>query len=342
MFGLESTCVLKIDEEYRTLEDYQGKTSRWCSGCGDNGILTAMQRLCRDEQLPPEKTVFVSGIGCAARFPHYMNTFGYHGVHGRALPSAQGIKIRRPDLDVFVNMGDGDCCSIGTAHWIHAIRTNMNMVVLLHDNNIYGLTKNQASPTTPQGRITNTTPTGAGLKAMNPLTVTLGVTNASFVAQAVEWLPDLMYDIVRKAYHHKGLAFVRILQRCPHFMPDQFGELLSQPEKLLLLKHENGMHISEAIGRICTSQEEHDPADLNRAREFAEMDDRVPVGIFYRNEAVPCYEDLCKPKRTTSTDHKRVVLEKAFDKFGILPRDSGVSSGGPEAQDSIQRGSGSG
>ena len=342
MFGLENSCVLKFEEEYRTLEDYEGKVVRWCSGCGDNGILTAMQRLCRDEQLPPEKTVFVSGIGCASRFPHYMNTFGYHGVHGRALPTAQGVKIRRPDLNVFVNMGDGDCCSIGTAHWIHAIRTNMNMVALLHDNNVYGLTKNQASPTTPQGSITNTTPRGASLKAMNPLTVTLGVTNASFVAQTVEWLPELMYDIVRKAYHHKGFAFVRILQRCPHFVPGQFGELISNPDKLLLLKHENGMQISETIGRLCTSQEEHDPADLNRARELAALEDTVPVGIFYRNEDVPCYDDLCKPERMISTDYRSRVLDKAFDRFGIFPSESGVISSGTEARDGFQQDSSSG
>ncbi|MEE9271219.1 MAG: thiamine pyrophosphate-dependent enzyme, partial [Candidatus Krumholzibacteria bacterium] len=157
MFGLKNQCILG-DEEYKTLEDYEGGMSRWCPGCGDNGILAATQRLCRDEQLPPEKTVFVSGIGCASRFPHYMNTYGFHGLHGRALPTAEGVKIRRPDLHVFVNMGDGDCCSIGTAHWIHAIRMNMDMVVMLHDNSIYGLTKKQVSPTTPLGWKTNTTP----------------------------------------------------------------------------------------------------------------------------------------------------------------------------------------
>ncbi len=335
MFGLQSSCVLKVEEEYHSLEDYQGRVARWCSGCGDNGILTAMQRLCRDEQLPPEKTVFVSGIGCAARFPHYMRTYGFHGLHGRALPTAEGIKIRRPDLHVFVNMGDGDCCSIGTAHWIHAIRMNMNMVALLHDNNIYGLTKNQNSPTTPAGMVTNTTPYGSVLKAMNPLTVTLGVTNVSFVAQTVEWLPDLLYDVIRKAYQHKGFAFVRILQRCPHFVPDRFNSLLSDPSKVLLLTHENGMQVSEAIGRRYTSQQVHDPADLGRAREIAELEDLVPVGILYRNEQVPCYEDLRRPERAFSADHRRATLEKAFDRFGIFPRSAEVASGGTGASASI-------
>jgi len=201
MFGLKNSCAILVDEEYKSMDDYQGGMSRWCPGCGDNGILSAVQRLCRDEQLPSEKTVFVSGIGCAARFPHYMATYGYHGLHGRALPTAQGMRIRRPDLHIFVNMGDGDCCSIGTAHWIHAVRMNMNMTAMLHDNNIYGLTKKQASPTTPKGTKTNTTPYGATLKALNPLTTTLGITNASFVAQVVEWIPELLYDVIRQALH---------------------------------------------------------------------------------------------------------------------------------------------
>ncbi|MEJ2721561.1 MAG: thiamine pyrophosphate-dependent enzyme [bacterium] len=143
MFGLKNQCILNLEDEYRPLEAYQGAQQRWCPGCGDNAILTAVQRLCRDEQLPPEKTVFVSGIGCASRFPHYMGTYGFHGLHGRALPTAEGVKMRRPDLHVFVNTGDGDCCSIGTAHWIHSIRMNMDLTVMLHDNSIYGLTKMQ-------------------------------------------------------------------------------------------------------------------------------------------------------------------------------------------------------
>jgi 2-oxoglutarate ferredoxin oxidoreductase subunit beta len=133
-------CLLRLYAERHELEDYQSGVPRWCTGCGDNAILAAVQRLCRDEGLRPEKTVFVSGIGCSSRFPHYMKTYGFHGIHGRALPIAEGIRLARPDLHVFVNTGDGDCCSIGAAHWIHAIRYNMNMTVFLHDNQIYGLT----------------------------------------------------------------------------------------------------------------------------------------------------------------------------------------------------------
>ncbi|MBK7474084.1 MAG: hypothetical protein IPI73_28920 [Betaproteobacteria bacterium] len=212
-------CLLQMCDEHFELEDYQSGVPRWCTGCGDNAILAAVQRLCRDEGLRPEKTVFVSGIGCSSRFPHYMKTYGFHGIHGRALPVAEGVKMARPDLTVFVNTGDGDCCSIGAAHWIHAIRYNMNMTVFLHDNQIYGLTKKQASPTSPIGTKSNTTPRGSYLEALNPLSVTLGVQNVSFVAQAVDWIPEVLFDIVKAAYHHKGLSFVRIVQRCPEWLP---------------------------------------------------------------------------------------------------------------------------
>lgn len=322
MFGLKSESVLKLDQEYHELDVYQGKESRWCPGCGDNGILAATQRLCRDEQLAPEKTVFVSGIGCAARFPHYMGTYGFHGLHGRALPVAQGVKIRRPDLDVFVNMGDGDCCSIGTAHWIHAIRTNMKMVVMLHDNNIYGLTKNQASPTTPQGRITATTPYGNRLKPMNPLSVTLGITNVSFVAQVVEWIPDLLYKVLREAYNHKGLSFVRILQRCPHFMPTAWDQLLSNPDKIAVMDSPDGVQLSDATAKIYKTRIAHDSADLNAARQVASMEDKVPVGVLYRNELVPTYDDLCRPQRLPEPELTEEVLNRSFDRFGIFPSTS--------------------
>jgi 2-oxoglutarate ferredoxin oxidoreductase subunit beta len=278
-----------------------------------------VQKLCRDEQLPPEKTVFVSGIGCAARFPHYMNTYGYHGLHGRALPTAQGIKIRRPDLHVFVNMGDGDCCSIGTAHWIHTLRFNPDIVAMMHDNNIYGLTKKQVSPTTPIGHKTNTTPYGAQLRALNPLTTTLGVTNASFVAQVPEWMPELLFDIIQQAFHHKGFSFIRILQRCPHFMPTLFDSLLSNPDNLVLLTHANGMHVSETMAKVYKTQEEHDPSDIHRAREIAEWSDRVPVGILYRNEEIPRYNELKRPERMPSWEQRETVLGRAFDRFGIDP-----------------------
>jgi 2-oxoglutarate/2-oxoacid ferredoxin oxidoreductase subunit beta len=314
-------CLLRMYDEHHALEDYQGGAPRWCTGCGDNAILTAVQRLCRDENLRPEKTVFVSGIGCSSRFPHYMRTYGFHGIHGRALPVAEGIKMARPDLDVFVNTGDGDCCSIGAAHWIHAIRYNMNMTVMLHDNQIYGLTKMQASPTSPQGLKSNTTPRGAYLEALQPLTVTLGVQNVSFVAQAVDWIPEVLYDILSAAFHHKGFSFVRIIQRCPEWLPQMWEPWLHDPERVLLLGHERGLKISTGIAKIYRNQLQHDPGNLNRAREIASSFDPIPVGILYRNPDVPCYEELRNAGRLRSAQLITAGLEAEFDKFTIWPQE---------------------
>jgi len=312
-------CLIRLHEEHHSLEDYQGGVPRWCNGCGDNAILTAVQRLCRDEDLSPERTVFVSGIGCSSRFPHYMSTYGFHGIHGRAFPIAEGVKMARPDLHVFVNTGDGDCCSIGAAHWIHAIRYNMNLTVLLHDNYVYGLTKKQASPTSPKGLKSNTTPRGSDLEALNPLTVTLGVQNASFVAQAVDWIPGVLYDIVRAAYQHKGFSFVRIIQRCPEFLPKMLEPWLQDPSKTLLLTHENGLQLGPDLARIYKNQCEHDPLDIDRAREIASLVDVIPVGILYRNPEIPRYEELRGAGQARPAERIRAGLEAELDTFTVWP-----------------------
>ncbi|HZN25257.1 MAG TPA: thiamine pyrophosphate-dependent enzyme [Burkholderiales bacterium] len=319
-------CLLRLYAERHELEDYQSGVPRWCTGCGDNAILAAVQRLCRDEALRPEKTVFVSGIGCSSRFPHYMKTYGFHGIHGRALPIAEGIRLARPDLHVFVNTGDGDCCSIGAAHWIHAVRYNMNMTVFLHDNQIYGLTKMQASPTSPRGTKSNTTPRGSYLDALNPLTVTLGIQNVSFVAQAVDWIPELLYNIVSAAYHHKGLSFVRIIQRCPEWLPDFFDPWIKDPKRVRVLHHKQGLALSPALAKVYSNNEEHDPTNINRAREIASSIEPIPVGILYRDTEVPCYEDLRASTRLRTSGYVKGGLEAEFDKFTIWPDESAAKS----------------
>jgi 2-oxoglutarate/2-oxoacid ferredoxin oxidoreductase subunit beta len=320
MSMMATECLLELCEQRFELEDYQGGVPRWCTGCGDNAILAAVQRLCRDEGLRPEKTVFVSGIGCSSRFPHYMKTYGFHGIHGRALPVAEGVRMARPDLTVFVNTGDGDCCSIGAAHWIHAIRYNMNMTVFLHDNQIYGLTKMQASPTSPRGLKSNTTPRGTTLEALQPLSVTLGVQNVSLVAQAVDWIPETLYEIVKAAYRHKGFSFVRIVQRCPEWLPKLWDPWLHDPQRIMMLTHENGMKVSADLGRVYRNQQAHDPSNLDRARELASHDDAIPVGILYRNEAVPCYEALRATDTLRTSEYIKKGLEAEFDKFTVWPQ----------------------
>lgn len=261
--------------------------------------------------------MFVSGIGCSSRFPHYMKTYGFHGIHGRALPVAEGVRLARPDLAVFVNTGDGDCCSIGAAHWIHAIRYNMNLTVFLHDNQIYGLTKKQASPTSPIGTKSNTTPRGSYLEALNPLSVTLGVANASFVAQAVDWIPESLYEIVKAAYHHKGLSFVRILQRCPEWLPKLHEADMQNPDHVQLLHHENSLQLSPGLAKVYKNQLHHDPLDMNRAREIASSTDVVPVGILYQNRDIPCYEDTRRTSILRTNETIRKGFETELDKYAV-------------------------
>ncbi|MDE3101573.1 MAG: 2-oxoglutarate oxidoreductase [Chloroflexota bacterium] len=313
--------LMCMAQQPHDMEDYQsGLVPRWCVGCGDNAILTAVQRLCRDEQLDPARTVFVSGIGCSSRLPHYMGTYGFHGLHGRALPIAEGVKMSRPDLPVFVSTGDGDSLSIGAGHWIHAIRYNMDLTVLLHDNRIYGLTKKQASPTSPLGTKSNTTPKGSYLEALDPVSIALGVTNVSFVAQAVDWIPDVLYQIVAAAYRHKGFSFVRIIQRCPEFMPGAFDAYVQDPERTVILQHPNGITLGSALARVYKNVRGHDPSDLAAARGLTpSTDGTIPVGIFYRNDDVPCYEDVRGAGRLRTVEEIRKGLDAELDRFTIGP-----------------------
>lgn len=304
------------DENYG-MDDYGKGTPRWCPGCGGHSILTAVQRVCKDMQYPPEKTVCVSGIGCSSRFPHYMGTYGFHGLHGRAFPVASGIKFRRPDLHVFVVTGDGDCCSIGAGHWIHAIRYNMKMVALLFDNGIYGLTKKQTSPTSPLGTHTNTHPKGSILPPINPLQTTLGMTNVSFVAQTTDWNPAHLYATIRKAAEHPGLAFVRIVQRCPVFMRDLYGDIASNPDELILLSDEDGISLKPSVAKTFKRVIEHDPSNIHKAREIADITDGIPIGLLYGNTENPQYDDYGAYNRGMSNDQKKEAIDNMLDQYTV-------------------------
>jgi 2-oxoglutarate ferredoxin oxidoreductase subunit beta len=307
--------VVDDDDRVYALGDYEGARARWCPGCGDHSVLTAVQKLLAAEQLKPETTVFVSGIGCSSRFPHYLTTYGFHGIHGRALPVATGIKLERPDLDVFVVMGDGDCTSIGAGHWIHALRYNPDLTVLLLDNGIYGLTKNQTSPTTPQGIVSNTQPRGSSLPPLQPLSVALGVTNVSFVAQTAEFVPAHLYATLRAAYRHRGLSFVRILQRCPIYTPGIYGEAVKKPALVELLVHDDGVNVPGLEG-MYRQQRQHDPADLAAARELAEGQVPIRLGVFFRDASKLCYETLrAVPKR--GVRERLTLMETELDRHAV-------------------------
>jgi 2-oxoglutarate ferredoxin oxidoreductase subunit beta len=246
-----------------------------------------------------------------------MKAYGFHGLHGRPLPVACGIRARRPDLHVFVATGDGDCCSIGAGHWLHTIHYNMKMVVLLLDNNLYGLTKNQTSPTSPKGAKSNTHPRGWVLDPIDPIQTTLGVTNVSFVAQTVDWNPPHLLATIRAAHRHPGLAFVRILQRCPHFGPISLEELQKDPSKLLVMTHPDGIEVDESVKRVLTNQVEHDPSDLNAARELASRRDGTPIGLFYRNESADRYDTYTSEGVGTPRAEKIAALQAELRRYQI-------------------------
>ncbi len=198
-------------------KDFQSDQDvRWCPGCGDYAILSAVQSVFPELGIPREKFVVVSGIGCSSRFPYYMNTFGFHSIHGRAPAIATGIKIARPDLEVWVATGDGDSLSIGGNHTIHMLRRNVGIKVLLFNNRIYGLTKGQYSPTSEVGKRSKSTPYGSLDRPFNPLSVALGV-EATFVARSVDIFQPHLKGVLKKAAGHPGSAFVEVLQNCNIF-----------------------------------------------------------------------------------------------------------------------------
>jgi len=194
---------------------------RWCPGCGDYAILAAVQSVMPQLGIPREKVVFVSGIGCSSRFPYYMNTYGLHGIHGRAPAIATGIAAARPDLDVWVVTGDGDGLSIGGNHLIHALRRNVNLKILLFNNQIYGLTKGQYSPTSEQGKVTKSTPFGSLEHPFNPISIALGA-EATFVARTFDVERKHLPEILRRAAGHRGSAFIEIYQNCNIFNDGAF------------------------------------------------------------------------------------------------------------------------
>ncbi|RME74732.1 MAG: 2-oxoacid:ferredoxin oxidoreductase subunit beta [Planctomycetota bacterium] len=197
---------------------------RWCPGCGDYAILRAVQNTLPELGVPREKIVFISGIGCSSRFPYYMNTYGFHTIHGRAPTIATGLKLTDPELVVFVITGDGDGLSIGGNHLLHVLRRNVNLNILLFNNRIYGLTKGQYSPTSEQGKVTKSTPYGSIDRPLDPIRVALGA-NATWIARTIDRFVPHMQQMLRRAVAHPGTAFLEIYQNCNIFNDGAFAEL---------------------------------------------------------------------------------------------------------------------
>jgi len=283
---------------------------RWCPGCGDYGILQAVQQMMPELGITPENTVFVSGIGCSSRFPYYMNTYGFHSIHGRAPAIATGIAVARPDLNVFVITGDGDGLSIGGNHLIHALRRNVNLSILLFNNRIYGLTKGQFSPTSEVGKVTKSTPFGSIDPPFNPLSVALGA-EAGFVARTHDLDRKHMMETFKRAYHHKGASFVEIYQNCNVFNDGQFNDITKKQQRdemMINLVHgepilfgadrQRGVHMGEdgflrivevadvGLERILVHDEHRPFPSLAFALSRLNTDDHspTPFGIFRDTE----------------------------------------------------------
>ena len=278
---------------------------RWCPGCGDYSILTALQLLLPDLGVRREKTVFISGIGCAARFPYYMNTYGMHSIHGRAPAIATGLALARPDLDIWVVGGDGDMLSIGGNHLIHALRRNTNMNILLFNNQIYGLTKGQFSPTSETGKVTKSSPVGLISEPFNPISVALGA-EASFVARSHDMDRKHLQEIFTRAHAHPGASFVEVYQNCNVFNDGAFAEITkkdARDDMLINLTHgepiqfgserqfgivqtANGVEIANVSEVGIESLLVHDETRSDPSTAFALSrlakgpDEPTPVGVF--------------------------------------------------------------
>src|SRR5256886_5900901 len=214
-----------------TKKDFSSdQETRWCPGCGDYAILATVQSLMPELGVPPERTVFISGIGCAGRFVYYMDTYGVHGIHGRAPALATGLATSRPDLSIWVVTGDGDSLSIGGNHLIHALRRNVPIKILLFNNQVYGLTKGQDSPTSELGKVTKSTPFGVADHPFNPVALALGA-EATFVARTIDRDKRHLTEVLRAAATHEGAALVEIYQNCPVFNDAAFAALTEKDVK---------------------------------------------------------------------------------------------------------------
>ncbi|HSN43327.1 MAG TPA: 2-oxoacid:ferredoxin oxidoreductase subunit beta [Propionibacteriaceae bacterium] len=292
---------------------------RWCPGCGDYAILAAFQGLMPELGIRRENTVIISGIGCASRFPYYVDTYGMHSIHGRAPAIATGIAITRPDLAVWVATGDGDALSIGGNHLIHALRRNVNITIMLFNNRIYGLTKGQYSPTSEKGKVTKSTPFGSLDTPFNPVSLALGA-EASFVARTIDSDRAHFTSVMRAAMEHRGASLIEIYQNCPIFNDGAFDELKGPGADDALIRLEHGQPIRFGTrGHLGVIQH---PVDGVKVVEVADVGEeallvhdthrpdpsvafalsrltdsgalhRSPIGVF-RDVPRPSYDDLMR------------------------------------------------
>jgi 2-oxoglutarate ferredoxin oxidoreductase subunit beta len=302
-----------------TAKDFQtDQEVRWCPGCGDYSILAQVQKVMPSLGIPRENIVIVSGIGCSSRFPYYMNTYGMHSIHGRATAIASGLKASRPELSVWIVTGDGDSLSIGGNHTIHLLRRNFDVNILMFNNQIYGLTKGQYSPTSEANKVTKSTPFGSIDHPFNPLALVMGA-DATFVGRSMDRDPKHLQEMLVRSYKHKGASFLEIYQNCNIFNDgafEIFTEKGSKPQETLFLEHGkpllfgsnkekgiklDGFHpviVDLNNGASADDCWVHDEKDFYKAQILVRMfdDPRIeghlprPFGVFFETER-PYYED---------------------------------------------------
>ena len=310
---------------------------RWCPGCGDYSILAQVQKVMPTLGIPRENIVIISGIGCSSRFPYYMNTYGMHSIHGRATAIASGLKASRPELSVWIVSGDGDSLSIGGNHTIHLLRRNLNVNLLVFNNQIYGLTKGQYSPTSEEKKVTKSTPMGSIDHPFNPLALAMGA-DATFVARTMDRDPKHLQAMLLRTNQHKGSSFLEIYQNCNIFNDgafEIFTEKGSKPQETLFLEqgkpllfgsgNDKGIKldgftpkvVSLAEGHSADDLWVHDEADIYKAQILTRIfdDPKIeghlprPFGVFYKNDR-PCYEDVMKDQLEEARLRKPADLDK--------------------------------
>ncbi|MAZ44859.1 MAG: 2-oxoacid:ferredoxin oxidoreductase subunit beta [Legionellales bacterium] len=293
---------------------------RWCPGCGDYAVLATMQRMLPELDIAPENIAFISGIGCSSRFPYYMKTYGFHTIHGRAPTFATGLAVTRPELLVWVVTGDGDGLSIGSNHLLHLLRRNVNAKVMLFNNQIYGLTKGQYSPTSERGKVTKSSPAGSQEEPVNPLRFALAA-NASFVARGIDVDAKRLEQVLKAAALHQGSAFIEIYQNCNVFNDGAFASFSERRvrdaktvsvfpgEKMIFgASQENGLAWRAEQWEIVDAEEAdiwpHMPSEA-QCLAMTTLTDPVPVGIFKQ-----AYRDIYTPLVTPPKAQSRQKLQK--------------------------------
>jgi 2-oxoglutarate ferredoxin oxidoreductase subunit beta len=300
---------------------------RWCPGCGDYNILAAVQTMMPDLGVRRESTVFVSGIGCAARFPYYMDTYGVHTIHGRAPAFATGLAVTRPDLDIWVIGGDGDMLSIGGNHLIHALRRNVNLTILMFNNQIYGLTKGQYSPTSEVGKVTKSTPLGSLDYPFNPISVAIGA-EATFVARTHDMDRKHMQAVMTAAHAHKGASFVEIYQNCNVFNDGAFEQVTgkanrdsmliplvhgepirfgAEQERGVMMGNDGRVRLVDVADVGAANLLVHDQTDAGLAFQLSRLShgpyEPTPIGVF-RDIDRPEYADMVGQQLLAAAEQK--------------------------------------